>query len=573
MSGLLGFQKDRRWLWAAGIGLALFLFIQVFPVTGGLFSANNHPVLQRSAAESKALQLAAGKFGIKPDAVQKIYVTHLSDAQTIGYFSKYDLMDEYNKQWSDEVPADIYRVDLHLRDNSGTLALSLQMETGDLVAWHHESESAPAAAMPQGEKADEYASRALSYAAFWGIDKADWEWSGQIEEDGSVTFNSRKPALEEAHPWLKVSAPAEYNVFSSSFPAWNGSSVTYGVDLPESFTAYMEKQQKSAGWLSLFGFIVPQVIMFILAIVYAGTRGKHTSFLRGIFLASVFFVLYVAFTFNMIPGFRSQTMDAGADSADGLNMAFLIIQIVYLAGTAIFTYFCAVAGDGLWKSMGRSLWPRWKEPGYGSAVLESMKQGYVLAVILLGVQSLILLVLEQTLGSFSASDPTQSTYNMSIPWLLPLLALCAGISEELQSRFFGTGLFRSWFVGGARKILGRQPSHRTTVALTTAAMLPPSILWALGHVGYAIYPFYTRIIELVIMGLLFGWFMLRFGLMAVIFAHITLDAILMGMQLMFDGLPGDEWAGLFSVIMPALIGMAIWWLYRVIRGRKTPVSA
>ncbi|KIL36159.1 hypothetical protein SD71_09380 [Cohnella kolymensis] len=568
MSRLLGFTKDRRWLWASGIGLALFLFIQVFPVTGGLFSSNNHPVLPRAAAENKALELAADKFLIKPNQVQEVYVTHLSDSETIGYLSKYDLLQDYDKQWSGEVPADVYRVDLHLRGDAGILELSLQMETGDLVAWRHDSGSAPADALPEQDQADEYASRALSYAAFWGIDAADWEWSGDIDDNGGVKFNSRKAALGEAHVWLKVSVPAEYSSTSSTFPHWAGHSVTYGTEIPQAFTAYMEKQQQRAGWLSIFGFIVPQVIMFILAIVYAGTRGKHTSFLRGIFLASVFFVLYVAITINMIPGFRSQTMDAGADSGDRLNMAFLIIQIVFLAGTAIFTYFCAVAGDGLWKSMGRSLWPRWKEPGYGEAVLKSMKQGYVLAFILLGAQSVILLVLQQTLGAFASSDPTQSTYNMTLPWILPLLAFCAGISEELQSRFFGIGLFRSWFVGLARRILGREPSPRTAIVLTTAAMLPPSILWALGHVGYAIYPFYTRIIELVIMGVLFGWFMLRFGLMAVIFAHIILDAVLMGIQLLFDGLPGDAWAGLFSFVMPALVGIAIWWLYRVIHGRQ-----
>lgn len=564
MNGLAGIQKDRRWLWAAGAGLALFLFIQVFSLTGELFSANNHPVLTRSAAEARGLELALSKFGIQADQVEETDVTHLTDSKTIGYLSKHELIDTYNKEWSNTLPADVYRVDLHLHGRAGILQLSLQMETGELVAWRHEDGSG---ASEQGS-AEQKAAEALGYAATWGVDAADWKWDGFVYEDGTVKFTSGTSAIGEAQPWLKVLVPAEFSLTSSAMPPWAGGAITYGVDLPESFTAYMEQQQQLSGWLSLFGFIVPQVIMFILAIVYAGTHGGRTSFLRGIFLASLFFVLYVAITFNMIPGFRSQTMEAGAGSGDALNTAFLVIQIVFLAGTAIFTYFSAVAGDGLWKSMGRLLWPRWKEPGYGSAVLQSMKDGYVLAFILLGAQSVILMALEKTLGSFASSDATQSMYNMSIPWLLPLLALCAGISEELQSRFFGIGLFRKWFVGGTRKILGREPSSRTTIALTAAAMLPPSLLWALGHVGYAIYPVYTRIIELVIMGMLFGWFMLRFGLMAVIFAHITLDAILMGTQMMFDGLPGDAIGGLFSLIMPALIGIAIWWLYNVTRGRK-----
>jgi hypothetical protein len=197
-----------------------------------------------------------------------------------------------------------------------------------------------------------------------------------------------------------------------------------------------------------------------------------------------------------------------------------------------------------------------------------MREGYFLAFILLGAQSLILLILEQSLGSFASSDATQSMYNMSIPLLLPLLAWCAGISEELQSRLFGIGVFRNWFVAGARKLTGKEPSNRTAAVLTTIAIVPPGLIWALGHVGYAIFPVYTRIIELVLMSFLFGWFMLRFGIMTVIFAHVTLDAVLMGMQMMFDGLPGDFAGGVFSLIMPGLVGIVIWWLHRAIRPRN-----
>ncbi len=144
-------------------------------------------------------------------------------------------------------------------------------------------------------------------------------------------------------------------------------------------------------------------------------------------------------------------------------------------------------------------------------------------------------------------------------------ALDAGERYPLQNRLFGIGVFRSWFVGLARKLKGGEPSKRTVVVLTTLAIVPPGLFWALGHVGYAVYPVYTRVIELVLLSFLFGWFMLRFGLMTVIFAHVTLDAILMGMQMMFDGLPGDFAGGVFSLIFPGLVGIVIWWLHGAIR--------
>jgi hypothetical protein len=62
--------------------------------------------------------------------------------------------------------------------------------------------------------------------------------------------------------------------------------------------------------------------------------------------------------------------------------------------------------------------------------------------------------------------------------------------------------------------------------------------------------------------------MLRFGIMTVIFAHVTLDAILMSMQMMFDGLPGDFFGGIFSLFMPGIVGIMIWWLHGIMRGRR-----
>lgn len=568
LNPLLPIRHNKRWMWATVIGLLLFLLIQVFPVTGQMFATNIHPVLSRSEVENRAIELVSNRFAIKSDNIDEVSVTHLTDSYTVGYLSKHELLDDYSKQWASKTPTDVYAIDFKLTEEAGRLLLYLHMESGELVAWEHQSDTVSAAPAQSGMDAGELASKALAYADFYGIDKSDWEWSGTIEKDGSVRFDSRKADIEESKLWLKVEVPATFSVLASSFPPWNEGKISYGVDLPESFNAYMKGQEKLSTGLTTYGFIIPQIIFFIMAIVYMGTHGGHSSYRRGILLAALFFAMYVGITFNMIPGLRAGSWDAASNQGEGVNTAILIISIVIYAGMALLTYFSAVAGDGLWKSMGKSLWPRWQEHDYGLSVLRSMRTGYFLAFILLGAQSVIFLVLEKSLGSFASSDATQSMYNMSIPWILPILAWCAGISEELQSRLFGVGVFRSWFVGGSRKLLRREPSNRATILLTTAAMIPPGLLWAFGHVSYAIYPVYTRLIELVLLAVLFGWFMLRFGIITVIFAHVTLDAILMGMQMMFDGLPGDIYGGIFSLFMPAFVGILIWWLHGVLRGKK-----
>ena len=212
--------------------------------------------------------------------------------------------------------------------------------------------------------------------------------------------------------------------------------------------------------------------------------------------------------------------------------------------------------------MGRNLWPRWREPGFGREVVTGMKRGYLLAFLLLGVQSVILTGLTHGIGMFQSSDASQSSYNMLVPWLLLMLAWCAGISEETQSRLFGIGLLRHWLVDGAARLLGRAPSPRSAAALTVVAMFPPGLFWAFGHVGYAVYPVYSRLIELAVMAMLFGWFMLRFGFLAVLFAHIILDSVLMSVQMIFDGLPGDLAAGVAGPILPAVVALGIAWMHQ-----------
>ena len=558
---------DKRWIWASTIGFVFFLLIQVFPITGQLFSTEAGSVIPRSDAERHAIGLANERFGLSADRISDTTVTHMTDSRATGYFSKHGYMDEYEKARSERTPTDVYVVEIYAEGVPGALTISLNMENGKLVAWKHIRSSSgtadPAASEQPGDANADQASAALRYASWFGIAAADWEWTGSYSRESGYEFSSRGESIGESRLWLKVRPPASYTLTASSFPQWQEGAVEYGTELPPSFVAYMKEQEKWAADLSAFGYLLPQVLLFVFAIIYAGTHGRHTSYRRGIFLSLAFFVLYAIFTINIIPGLRAATWDSGIRIGDNLN---LTISLVTYAAMALLTYFSAVGGDGLWKSMGLSLWPRWREADYGAKVLRSVKEGYFLAFILLGAQSVILLALEQTLGSFAASDASQSMYNMSIPLLLPLLAWCAGISEELQSRLFGIGLFRSWFVGLARKLKGgKEPSRRTIAVLTTIAIVPPGLLWAIGHVGYAVYPVYTRVIELVLLSFLFGWFMLRFGVITVIFAHVTLDAILMGLQMMFDGLPWDFAGGVFSLIFPALVGIVIWKLHGAVR--------
>ncbi|MGV2805987.1 CPBP family intramembrane metalloprotease, partial [Clostridium perfringens] len=159
---------------------------------------------------------------------------------------------------------------------------------------------------------------------------------------------------------------------------------------------------------------------------------------------------------------------------------------------------------------------------------------------LLGVQSIIFIVLGLTLNTWSTTDATLSPYNMLYPWLFPLMAWLAGISEEAVYRLFGIKL--------VKKIVRK----------TFVASLITSLIWALGHTLYPIYPVISRPIELVIIGLLFSYIFLKYGYLAAMFSHVIFNSILMGISLILLKDTTNLLIGAFYMVLPALVAYAIY---------------
>lgn len=550
-------MRSSKWAIAAGIGLLIFLFMQVLPAIAPAMKGES-AAIGRGEAKRIALAYASERWGMDLGEGAEATITHVGDDQMAAYMTKHKLTDEYDRDWDARYPTDVYAVDLHAADGSVD-RVSVHMETGEVVGWARVGDAMTDADKAAVRDVEAQTEKALAWLKTQpAYDASSWEPVGRLTEAGSVILQNRKSGLSDAHLQLLVQPDKV---------------LTYRYALPESFAEEIAKQRKIADKLSMTGFLLPQIVMFVLAVIYAAACRGWTSFKRGLFLSAAFFVMYAGFMFNLRPGLRASSSGMNAIASESDVTALLVTNVVILFIQALLTYFAAVGGDGLWRSMGRSLWPRWQDADYGIKVKTAMKQGYMLAVILLGAQSVVLTGLGLLLGSYYGSDPSQSAYNMYYPWLLPLLAWCAGISEEIQTRFFGIGLVRKWLgalsgskSGGDAAGTGGRSGSALSRALTSIAVLPATAVWAFGHVGYAVYPWQTRFIELMIIGALFAWFMLRFGLLAVIFAHVVLDSTLMAVQMLSDGLSSDNIAGFVSVLLPAAVALAIAWLHERRRG-------
>ncbi len=89
------------------------------------------------------------------------------------------------------------------------------------------------------------------------------------------------------------------------------------------------------------------------------------------------------------------------------------------------------------------------------------------------------------------------------------------------------------------------------------AVLLPSVIWAMSHTQYPIYPVYTRLVEVTVIGLIFGYVFLKYGLLTALFTHASMNSILMGLSIMFVGEPEQVAIGAAYLAAPLAIGRVL----------------
>jgi len=510
------------------IGLILFMIIQVFPSTASdTLEQQSTDMITKEQALEVATQYAESQLHIHILSNPDTLVTYQSNSDIYGYLSKEKLMKKYNTTFEKKYPYDVYRVRLQEGKRGSFLNIDVHMNTGEIVAFAQEKENNFTLTEPTKESMSTTNKKKLAELWLTNLGYDPKNLTIVKKDKNTLTYSDYNETIGEAVLQIKFAFDSDRIV--SFQPAFT---------IPAEHTAYVEKEHTKAVWLTLLGYGLLTLALGVLAIVYSALTRRYTSFVRGIFLSSFYFIVSMIGTFNMLPALE----------AEGLSGTPLIIGLIFQGlltlVMAVLLYFSLIGGDGLWnKESGLNPWPRGKESGYGSYVLHSMFVGYLWALILLGVQSIIYFILDLTLHSWSTTDASQSPINMIYPWMLPLLAWIAGISEEAVYRLFGIRMMQK------------------LVKNTFLACLIPTIIWALGHTLYPIYPVISRPIELIVIGLLFSFIFLRYGFIAAMFSHVVFDSILMGFSLFTLNDSTNITAGIVSMIMPFIVASVIYMFY------------
>ena len=161
--------------------------------------------------------------------------------------------------------------------------------------------------------------------------------------------------------------------------------------------------------------------------------------------------------------------------------------------------------------------------GFAGLCLAAAHIGFVVAFYVVG----------RRFGVWAPQDLQYSdTLSTALPWIYPLtIGIYAAASEEFLFRMFSIRFLM-----------------RVTRSKILAIVLP-AFAWGFLHSNYPQEPPYIRGIEVGAIGIVAGWVMLRWGILATLTWHYTVDAFLTSLSLIRSGDP-------YTRISGALVGFA-----------------
>lgn len=312
------------------------------------------------------------------------------------------------------------------------------------------------------------------------------------------------------------------------------------INVPDGFTHQYEIQQ-NRGQLLSFAFLGLSLVLVVVAIVFGLRYYKADQFdwRLGLAAGGIVTVLTVVSGVNTIPQLLHNIPTTIAP------WQFLLVSVgaVALVGVVLGGVTMLMSGAGKRLSaevLGYEVVDRLERirehPETRTDVRDQLLAGVLLAGIVLGIYAAFYAIGTRFFGFWLPAQPPQvGAVAMYVPALAALVvAGTAAIWEEVMFRLFAI------------------PATKRYAKYTAVAVLVPAVVWGLGHSGYAVLPFWARAVEVSLIGVVLGWAFLRYGLVATIGAHFTLNAFVTALPMVLAGTPWLVAHGVVALVIAAV---------------------
>lgn len=504
---LTGREKGTLLLWVLagiiGVWFAHRHFFQAFPEASVNFKITRSDALHRASAFLSGVGLDASGYRtaveFDVDEHAKVYLERELGLKQANQIMSKDLNIWY---WDVRFFRPQQEEEFHVRVSP----------TGQVVGYDHVvPEAQPGGALDR-QAAEKTARDFLSQKL--GIDLSGWDFLP--EEANSIQRPNR---LDWSFTWEKhgfLAKDAPYRMRAAVLGAKPGEAEQF-LKVPEAWSRDYEKLRSGNNTLETV-FVVPYLALLAIALWYAialtrrGQTGWGAAIKIGVVAASLLFLQNL----NEWPlwGASYNTRDPyGSFLIQQIALALLIAVVSALTISLVLP-----AAEPLYRnSQPDRLQLRYLLTARGFRSKEFFK-AVVVGISLAAAHIGFIVAFYIVAGHYGAWAPQDLNYsdavNTYFPWIAGLaIGILASTNEEFTFRLFAIPFFEKY------------------TKSRWIAVIVPAFLWSFLHSNYPQEPAYIRGIEVGLIGIVAGLVMLRWGILATLTWHYTVDASLVGLLL------------------------------------------
>ena len=283
------------------------------------------------------------------------------------------------------------------------------------------------------------------------------------------------------------------------------------LKIPEAWERdYAELRSRNETTGLVAGTLLLLTVLAMLVSFFSGVRARDIRWKTAAIFGAIAAVLTLLAQLNNLP-LTSFSYDT-TDTYGSFLTRQLLNSLFAAAAQGILIFFLTAAAEPLYRryyanqiQIGGQFTPaglRTKRFLLGTIL------GLAMTPAFLAYQVLFYITAEQ-FGAWGPADiPYSEMINTYIPWIMVLLiGFMPAVSEEFISRAFSIPFLHKYLKS------------------RWAAVVIAGLIWGFAHANYPQQPFYIRGIEVGIGGIIVGYIFLRFGILAPLVWHYTIDAL------------------------------------------------